>query len=168
MRTCLTRIMAVVWLAGAFAACSPDAPSQCGQNVEKVVRLDFSGSSTIETAGDDDFEGYAVTVTIVRKDPQETAIVCYAVRDDDPFYKLFWAVDDVLDANFLFLRTQQDTRVFEGNFILEADDDEVCGAGAIPGTMKVKGCSGEREAEVYIHPYGSPGPRSPVRAIRLQ
>jgi hypothetical protein len=76
--------------------------------------------------------------------------MCYAVRDDDPWYKFFWAIDDVLDANVIAPRNGQTEVTLEGNFLLEERSGEVCGAGALPGADKVRECSGEDEAEVYL------------------
>lgn len=160
--------MTILCMGISLSACGPDVPEECGRNVERVVSLDFSGASTISETGDNNFEGYDVTATIVRTHSDSAARVCYAVRDEDPARKLFWAVDDVLDAGQLYFPPRQDTRTFEGNLVLEARDGEVCGSGSLPEPFKVRGCSGEREAEVYIHPYGSSGPSSPIHKITVQ
>ena len=149
-------------------ACA-DLPEDCGRNVRKVVALDFEGPTVIETTPEFDFTAYDVTITVEKENREDSAQVCYAVRDEDPWYKFFWAVDDVLDANFMVISAGQNSRTFERHFTLFAKDDkEVCGRGALPGDLKVEGCSGEREAEVYLDPQGSDGPDSPIHKIRVE
>ena len=151
-----------------LSGCRPDIPELCGQNVQKVESMGFSGPSVIETTPDFDFAGYDVTITIEKEDDHESARVCYVVRDDDPWYKFFWAIDDVLDANFMVIPAGENTRTIEGHFALWAkDNDEICGTGALPGDLKVEGCSGEDEAEVYLQPIGSGGSESPMHKIRV-
>lgn len=144
-------------------------PEECGENVRRVVSIDFSGPGVIQTTPDYDFAGYDVTITVEKVDDNDIARVCYAVRDDDPWYKFFWAVDDVLDANFMVFPPHENTKTLEGQFVLYAkNDDEICGGGALPGDAKVEGCSDESEAEVYLQPIGSEGPESPRHTIRLE
>ncbi len=150
-----------------LSRCGPDLPDECGENVKRVVHIDFSGPDVIETTPDFDWAGYAVTITIEREDASKPASVCYAVRDEDA-----WWFDDVLDFNIMGFPVtstgQSDTRTLEGQFVLWAkDDDNVCGDGALPGDFKVEGCSGETEAEVYLQLCGSDGPDSPEHKIRL-
>jgi hypothetical protein len=145
-------------------------PEDCGKNVSKVVRIDFNGPSTIPSSGDIEFVGYSVTMTIERSKPDEIATACFIVRDEDPWYKFFWAVDDVLAAGFILFPVGQDTRTMEGHFSLykRQGQNNICGAG-FPSDSD--GCSGESEAEVYLQTVNRSGPTSPksaVRKIRLQ
>ena len=154
----------------AVIGCSPGIPEECGENVKKVVSVDFSGPDVIETTPEYDFAGYDVTITIEKDDESKEARVCYAVRDEDPWYKGPWGVDDVLDAASMVIPAGKNTRTVEDQFVLYAggDDDNVCGAGALPGDAKVEGCSGESAAEVYLQPIGSSGSESPRHTIRLE
>lgn len=162
-------VLGIIVVALSFTACGGGAKG-CGENIASVKSLDFFGANVIPD--DPGFVGYAVTATIEKVDPTKEARLCYAVRDDDPWYKFFWAVDDVLDAYFMHFPSDVSSRRLEGQFLLENRDDEVCGAGAIPGADKVRDCSGESEAEVYIHPVteadGPVGPDSPQHVIRVQ
>ena len=101
-------------------ACA-DLPEDCGRNVRKVVALDFEGPTVIETTPEFDFTAYDVTITVEKENREDSAQVCYAVRDEDPWYKFFWAVDDVLDANFMVISAGQNSRTFEGHFGKEAE-----------------------------------------------
>jgi len=161
----ISRLLPIALLAPLLTAC-PDIPEECGMNVDRVTRLSFSGPSVIPPAPDqEDFAGYDVSVTVEKDTPGSEAIVCYAVRDDDPITKLFWAVDDVLDSNFIYLEPEQTSRTLEGNFVLVArHDEEVCGGGAL--SPENAGCSGEEEAEVYLQPIGSDGVETSRRSIR--
>jgi len=146
-----------------LSGCGPDIPEECGENIKTVVSIDFSGPSVIKTTPDYDFAVYDVTITVEKEDESKAARVCYAVRDDDP-----WWFDDVLDAYFMVIPVGENTRTLEGQFVLWAkDDDNICGAGSLPGDAKVEGCSGENEAEVYLQPIGSGGSESPRHTIRL-
>jgi hypothetical protein len=150
-----------------LTAC-PDIPEECGMNVADVIRLEFSGPSTIQTTQDYDFAGYDVSVSIAKEDAALPGLICFAVRDNDPWTKGPWAVDDVLDANIILLEPGVTTRTLEGHFVLWAkNDDDICGGGALPGSFKVEGCSGESEAEVYIHSLGVDG-RSSEHTISLE
>ena len=152
-----------------LSGCGPSIPEECGENVQEVVSISFSGPSVIETTPGYDFAGYDVQITVEKKDASKAARVCYAVRDEDPWYKGPWAIDDVLDANSMVVPVGTNTHALEDHFVLWAkDDDNICGAGALPGDAKVEGCSGEEEAEVYLDPQGSAGADSPIRVIRLQ
>src|SRR5688500_15696557 len=95
----LLRAAFTMLIAAGLGACTPDAPAECGRNVQRVTRLTFTGSPTITTSEDYDFQGYAVTASIDRTHADSIARICYVVRDDDPWIKFFWAVDDVLDAS---------------------------------------------------------------------
>jgi hypothetical protein len=144
----------------------PGGPEDCGKNVSKVVGISFSGPSVLPVAPNDvRFAGYAVTMTIERKQESEIAITCFAVRDEDPFYKLFWAVDDVLAAGFMTFPVGVNSRTMEGHFSLykPQGDDDVCGAGN-PSTSD--GCSDESEAEVYLQTVNASGPTSPKTPIQ--
>jgi hypothetical protein len=149
-----------------LAGC-PDIPEQCGENVARVQAISFDGPAVLESRPEGGaWSGYNVTVAVEPVDRNADWVMCYAVRDDDPYYKFFWAVDDVLDANVIAPRDGRTEVTLEGNFLLEERDDEVCGAGAIPGADKVRDCSGEDEAEVYLDVIGSDGPSSSTRTIR--
>ncbi len=148
-----------------LAGC-PGGPEDCGKNVSKVVAIDFSGPSVLPVAPNDVlYAPYTVTMTIERKNADEIAIACYAVRDEDPFYKLFWAVDDVLAAGFFVFRVGVNSVTTEGHFTLfkPQGDDDICGGGN-PKTSD--GCSGESEAEVYLQNVTASGPTSPKTSIR--
>lgn len=148
-----------------LSAC-PEIPEQCGENVARVQSISFDGPSVLESRPEGGaWSGYNVTVAVEPVDRNADWVMCYAVRDDDPYYKFFWAVDDVLDANVIAPRDGRTEVTFEGHFILEERDDEVCGAGAIPGADKVRDCSGEGEAEVYLDVIGSDGPSSSTHTI---
>lgn len=152
-----------------LVACGPDIPEECGENVAQVTSIDFAGPSVIATTPEFDFEGYDVTAEIEKTDGDQPATLCLAVRDDDPWTKGPWAVDDVLDANVIVFPARTTRRTLPGHFSLFAkDDDEVCGTGALPGDSTVEGCSGEREAEVYLQPINSEGAESPRHAIRVE
>jgi len=151
----------------AFPGCT-STPEECGENVQKVVSIDFSGPSVIPTTPEYDFAAYDVTITIDKNSDDEPSQVCYAVRDEDPWYKGPWGVDDVLDANIMNFPVGVNTRTLEETFVLWAkNDNEVCGAGALPGDLKVEGCSGEKKAEVYLDPRGSAGQDSPKHDVRV-
>jgi hypothetical protein len=152
-----------------FVAGCPSTPEDCGKNVKRVVRIAFDGPAVLQTTspGDQPGAGYTVTAVIEPQDSTQPAQICYAVRDDDPWTKLFWAVDDVLDANYIMFPVGETQRTFEGHFTLVEIDGEVCGWGAIPGDAKVKGCSDEDEAEVYLDVIGSDGASSATHSIRV-
>jgi hypothetical protein len=166
--TMIQRWRSLFLMVGLLPLCACSGPDGCGQNVAEVVSLSFKGPSRIPA--DPGWVGYDVSATIRKVDPKKDARLCYVVRDDDPFYKFFWAVDDVLDANFLAFSSGVDTVSREGQFLLEVQDGDVCGAGALPGTLQVKGCSGESEAEIYIQPVteasGPTGPESSRLVVR--
>jgi len=144
-----------------FIACF-EGPDDCGKNVARVVSVSYEGPSTVPASGD--VRGYAVTMMIERTDPTQDAIACFAVRDEDPWYKFFWAVDDVLAAGFILFRVGQDTVTMEGHFALfSIDGDNICGGG---NPSSEDGCSGEDEAEVYLQTVDASGPTSPESATR--
>lgn len=162
------KIVFLVVAAPLMSAC-PSAPEMCGKNVAYVNLLNFGGPAVLELREGDEhaFSGYEVIAAITKQQADSAATMCYAVRDVDPWWKLFWGVDDVLDANYIqFTETPTDARLPE-HFVLEERDGEVCGYGSIPGTNRVRGCSGEDEAEVYLDVFGSDGEDSPVRIIRV-
>jgi hypothetical protein len=109
-----------------------------------------------------------VTITIQKEDDSKGATVCFVVRDQDPWYKLFWGVDDVLDFGIFLFQSDEETRTNEGVFSLIENDGEVCGRGA--WNPDFAGCSGEDEAEVYLQVIepDSSGPDSPIHKVRLQ
>ena len=160
--------MGIVNLVGVVAVlgCGPDVPKECGANVKRVTSMDFSGPTVIPS--NPGYSGYDVTISVEKNDDAAPARVCYAVRDDDPWTKLFWSVDDVLDAYFMDIPARETTKTLPGQFVLDIEHGEVCGWGAIPGSGKVKACSGESEAEVYLETIGSSGPNSPTHDIRVQ
>ncbi len=145
-----------------FVGCF-EGPEDCGRNVTRVASVDYAGPSTIPSSGA--IVGYSVTMTIERTNPGDVAIACFIVRDEDPWYKFFWAVDDVLAAGFIVFPEGQDTRTMEGHFSLFTfeGDDEICGAG---NPSDNDGCSGEEEAEVYLQTVDSSGPTSPESPMR--
>ncbi len=99
----------------------------------------------------------------------QTATLCYAGRDDDPWTKLIFGIDDVLDTSVILFPGDLATRTMPGFIsVLAKNDDEVCGTGALQAGLKVEGCSGEREAEVYLQPIGSEGPESPRHVVRVE
>lgn len=157
----LSGILSIILSAG----CGPDIPEECGQNVKRVVSIDFSGSNEIQATPGYDFEGYDVTVEVEKIDPAKAAMVCYAVRDQD-----WWIfIDDVLDANIITIRANETKRTMKGHFVLEAqnNDRSICGSGALPGGLQVRGCSGERGPQVYLQPLESEGGNSPIHVIRI-
>jgi hypothetical protein len=147
-----------------FVACF-EGPEDCGKNVTRVVSVDYAGPSTIPSSGDVVYVGYSVTMTIERTNRDEIATACFIVRDEDPWYKFFWAVDDVLAAGFILFPVGQDTRTMEWHFSLFSPEgeDEICGAG-FPSDED--GCSGEEEAEVYLQTVDASGPTSPESPMR--
>jgi len=149
-----------------FIACF-EGPEDCGKNVARVVSISYEGPGTVPSSGD--VRGYAVTMTIERSNLDEAAIACFIVRDEDPWYKFFWAVDDVLAAGFILFRVGQDTVTMEGHFALfTVDGDNICGGG---NPSSEDGCSGEDEAEVYLQTVDASGPTSPesgTRTIRVE
>ena len=149
-------VSAVIFAFGIFllTGCA-DFPEDCLQNVKSVVSLDFSGPNTIELTPQYDFAGYDVTIVVEKEDQNKPARVCYIVRDDDPWTKFLWAIDDVLDASFVLIPAGQNSRTAEGNFVLYAkNDNNICGAGSLPGDLKISDCSGESQAEVYLQTEG--------------
>jgi hypothetical protein len=70
-------------------------------------------------------------------------------------------------ANYVMFPVGETQRTLEGHFTLVEIDGEVCGWGAIPGDAKVKGCSDEDEAEVYLDIIGSDGASSATHSIRV-
>lgn len=146
--------------------CGSDLPSECGQNVKRVTSLNFAGPSVIPSQPG--YASYDVSISIEKNDRSLPSRVCYAIREEDSWLRLFWSVDDVLDFYFMDFPPRQETKTAPGQFLLENRDDEVCGTGALPGAAKVRGCSGESEAQVYMQPMGSPGPSSPNHLIRIQ
>jgi len=158
-------VLASLIVGSALVACY-EGPASCGENVTRVVSIDFSGPSTVP--GDGTSAGYSVTATIERKDATKAATICYIVRDDDPWYKLLWAVDDVLADGFILFPIDRDTVTIEGNFSLFDDDDEICGDG---WSNDKNGCSGEGEAEIYVqyvnHSDGPTSPESPIHVVSV-
>ena len=162
------RILAILVLTClvTLTGCMPDVPDNCGENVKKVENIDFRGPNVIpDNPG---FAGYDVTITIQKEVEGESATVCFAVRDEDPWYKFFWAVDDVLDSGLFLFPGDQTTRTNEGVFVLRNEGGEICGTGAWHPDFA--GCSDEKEAEVYLQVIepGSTGPDSPIHKIELQ
>ena len=144
----------------------PDVPDECGTNVRKVEKIDLRGPNIIPK--NPGFVGYDVTIQIQKDDDTKGATVCFAVRDEDPWYKLFWAVDDVLDSGIFLFQSNQNTRTNEGVFVLRDEGGEICGTGA--WNPEFAGCSDEKEAEVYLQviEQDSLGPDSPIHVIRLE
>ena len=101
-----------------FLAGCPEVPEQCGENVARVQTISFDGPAVLETRpGEQPWSGYSVTVAVEPVDQSVDWVMCYAVRDDDPWYMLFWAVDDVLDANVIAPRDGRNEVTLEGNFL---------------------------------------------------
>jgi len=151
------------------AGCGVIVPDDCARNTVRVVKLSFDGPAVIPTTPEFDLVGYDVTMTIVKEADGEVASACFLVRDDDPWYKLFWAVDDVLDGNIITFSASQTTRTIRGHFSLFAEkDEEVCGVGSLPGTARIQGCSDERTAEIYLQPLGVKGAESERQSVTVQ
>jgi hypothetical protein len=164
-------VLVVLIVVSALIGCF-EGPQSCGENVTRVVSIDYSGPLTLPEGGSGDnatYIPYSVTATIERQDANKVATICYIVRDDDPWYKFFWAVDDVLADGFITFPIDRNTVTVEGNFSLYAHDGDICGAG---WTHDNDGCSGEDEAEIYVqyvnHADGPTSPQSPTRTIRIQ
>jgi hypothetical protein len=163
----VTTVLMVV--AACLLSGCPSAPEECKTNVVRVTALAFDGPAALQLHEGDDqaYSGYSVAATIEKAQSGEAAIACYAVRDVDPWWKLFWSVDDVLDANFIRFSESATQVNLEEHFTLIETNDEVCGFGAIPGKDRVKGCSGEDEAEVYLDVFGPDGDDSSIQSVRI-
>jgi len=140
-----------------LSACGPDIPQECGQNVRKVERIDFTGPGNVNEDG----SGFDVTIAIEREEPSGNAIVCYTVRDDDGFF----GIDDVLAANFSLLSGDATMKTDEDAFSLFNGNSELCGFGVVADE---NGCSGESESDIYLDVIGSFGDDSPKHHVRIQ
>jgi hypothetical protein len=145
-------------------------PEECGQNVRRVLHLDFKGPQTIKTTAGFDFAEYDVSIVIEKNNPNAAAQACYLVREDDPWYKFFWAADDILDANLVEFPAHQYSLTLKKHFLLWAKGNhDICWTGALLGDLSIGGgCAGEKEAEIYLQPFGSPGSESVRHKIRVK
>jgi|SRR5882724_4968618 len=133
-------------------------PEECGRNIVEVTHMEFHGPSNITPTPAYDSAVYEVTITVKKNDENDSALACYAVRDEDLF------IDDVLNANAMLFRSGENTRTLEGFILYAKNDNEICGQ-ELPATRA--GCSGESNPRVYIQPIGSPGPPSLGATIRV-
>jgi hypothetical protein len=167
------KVLQTAWRAGlstliALLVGCHSVPEECGQNVRRILHLDFNGPTTIKTTSGFDFAEYDVTIIIEKDNPNEAAQACYLVKDEDPWYKLFWAMDDILDANLVEFPAEENSLTLQKHFVLWAKGNhDLCWTGAFLGELNVEGCAGEKEAEIYLQPLGSPGSESIRHKIRV-
>lgn len=134
----------------------PEVAENCGENVQRVVNLDFTGPEEIRLAPDSSTT-FVVTIEIEKINPELPAIACYLVYDQDKRIRK----DDLLTGGIVEFATSR--TLGNGSFNLApVNGRNICGL--LDGRRR---CSDERQAEVYIKPFRSRGSRSQIHNVRI-